>query len=143
MTSSLSLQDALVALMVTTSAADERMRASELLSITRIIDGLPAFEGYEKDRMRNVAQTVYEMLEPDDGLDAIVGLAKAVLPPGFNETAYALACDVAAADGEVHIHEMRWLALLRKELDVDHLAAAAIERAARARHRAPSDQLDG
>ena len=35
----LSAQDALVAIMITTSAADERMSTLELLSINRIIEG--------------------------------------------------------------------------------------------------------
>ena len=55
-------QDALVATMVTTSAADERISANELLSIDRIIHALPAFVGYDEDRVRHVSQTVLDML---------------------------------------------------------------------------------
>ncbi|HHC28973.1 MAG TPA: 2-dehydro-3-deoxyphosphooctonate aldolase, partial [Rhodobacterales bacterium] len=50
------------------------------------------------------------------------------------ETAYALACDVAAADGTLHTPELRLLEEIRYELDIDRLHAAAIERGARARH---------
>lgn len=120
--------------MVTTSAADERMSTLELLSISRIIDSLPAFEGYDDQRMRRTLEAVADMLDAEEGLDAIIGLAKEALPEGFYETAYALACDVVAADGHVHISEMRWLDLLRETLGVGRLTAAAIERAARARH---------
>ncbi len=127
-------QDALVAIMLTTSAADERLSTIELLSITRIIDHLPAFQDYEHERIRMVSGWVFEMMEVDDGLDAIIGLAKDALPDGFNETAYALACDVAAADGSVPMTESHWLQILRQELAVGRLPAAAIERAARARH---------
>ena len=136
MSSTIGPQDALVALMITTSAADERMSTLELMSILRIVDGLPAFDGYDENRLRATSEMVLEILDEDDGLDTIVGLAKEALPKDFNETAYALACDVAAADRHVHIHELRWLQMLRTELEVGRLAAAAIERGARARHQA-------
>jgi hypothetical protein len=53
---------------------------------------------------------------------------------GHRGVAYALACDVAAADGTLGETELRLLEEFRYELDIDRLAAAAIERAARARH---------
>lgn len=126
-------QDALVAVMVTTSAADERISSNELLSIDRIVAALPAFRGYDEDRLRYVTQTVLDLLSELDGLDAILGLVKEALPPELKETAYAFACDLAAADGSVKMTELRWLEMIRDELGVGRLAAAAIERAARAR----------
>ena len=51
------------------------------------------------------------------------------------ETAYALACDVVAADGNISQEEARLLQMLRQSLDIDHLIGAAIERGARARFR--------
>jgi tellurite resistance protein len=56
------------------------------------------------------------------------------LPEKLRETAYAMACDVAAADGTVMPEEARLLAILRDRLKIDRLAGAAIERGARARH---------
>lgn len=128
-------QDALVAVMVTTSAADETMTAPELLSIQRIVNAMPAFADYDKDRIARVSQTVMDMLSEEDGLDAILGLVKEALPERLNETAYAMACDVAAADGRVKLTELRFLEMVRYELNVGRLAAAAIERGARARHQ--------
>lgn len=128
-------QDALVAVMITTSAADESMSASELLSIERIVGAMPAFADYDADRIRSVSQLVMDMLSEEDGLDAILGLVKEALPPHLNETAYAMACDVAASDGSVRLTELRFLEMVRDELSVGRLAAAAIERGARARHQ--------
>lgn len=139
MASPMTPQDALVALMVTTSAADERMGTLELLSISRMIDGLPVFEGYDEGRVRHVSELVFDMLEAEDGLDAIVGLARDALPESLRETAYALACDVVAADGQAHIHELRWLEMLRHRIGVGRLPAAAIERGARARNQRMPD----
>ena len=56
------------------------------------------------------------------------------LPERLFETAYALACDVAAADGTLAESELRLLEEMRYELNIDRLHAAAIERGARARH---------
>ena len=36
----------------------------------------------------------------EDGLDAVFGLIKEALQ-NYNETAYALACDIAATDGKL------------------------------------------
>ncbi|MEL6792249.1 MAG: 2-dehydro-3-deoxyphosphooctonate aldolase, partial [Pseudomonadota bacterium] len=63
------------------------------------------------------------------------GLVAEALPERFGETAYALACDVAAADGSVKMSELSFLEMLRHDLKVGRLAAAAIERAARAKHQ--------
>jgi tellurite resistance protein len=128
-------QDSLVAVMITTSAADGSMSASELLSIERIVGAMPAFANYDADRIRGVSQLVIDMLSEEDGLDAILGLVKEALPPHLNETAYAMACDVAASDGVVRLAELRFLEMVRDELGVGRLAAAAIERGARARHQ--------
>jgi len=127
-------QDALVAVMVATSAADQDMSGAETLVISNIVQLLPVFIGYDTDRINVVAQTVADLLEEEDGLDALIGLVKESLPDRLHETAYALACDVAAADGRVNLTELRFLEMLRYDLNVGRLPAAAIERGARARH---------
>lgn len=134
-TEPLSAQDALVATMVAVSAADEKISDREMVAITAIIDLLPVFAGYDRDRIRQVSGMVADLFEEDDGVDALVGLVEAALPDHLRETAYALACDVAAADGRIHDTEMRLLEIIRHDLRVGRLAAAAIERGARARHQ--------
>lgn len=127
-------QDCLVAVMIATSASDETIRTSELLAIQTLVEYMPIFADYDTDRMREMAQVVFDLLEPEDGLDALLGLVRENLPEKLYETAYALACDVAAADGRLRQSELRMLQEVRHELGVDRLAAAAIERGARARH---------
>ena len=131
----MSPQDALVAVMIAISAADEMQSTEELLSIDRTIDALPCFDGYDKDRVRGVNDVVRDLFSEEDGIDALIGLVRDALPERFNETAYALACDIAAADGQVRMTELRLLEMLRHDLGVGRLAAAAIERGARARHQ--------
>ncbi|MDT8856897.1 tellurite resistance TerB family protein [Paracoccaceae bacterium Fryx2] len=131
---SLSPQDALVAIMIAVSASDETIRTSELVAIQRIVNHQPIFADYDDDRIRQIAQTVFDLFEEEDGLDALFGLIRDGLPERFNETAYALACDVVAADGKLRDTELRMLEEIRHELNVDRLHAAAIEWGARARH---------
>ncbi len=134
-TDALSPQDALVAVMVAVSAADQNMTDRELASITGIINILPVFAGYDDDRIPRVSAMVVDLLEEEDGLDALIGLVEEALPDHLRETAYALACDVAAADVAVAMTELRFLEMLRHGLHVGRLVAAAIERGARARHQ--------
>jgi tellurite resistance protein len=128
-------QDALVAVMIATSASDEALRTSELVTIERIVNHLPVFMGYDQDRLKLVSQTVFDLFEEEDGIEALFGLIRDALPEKLYETAYAMACDVAAADGRLGQGELRLLEEMRYELDIDRLAAAAIEHGARVRHR--------
>lgn len=132
--SQLSPQDCLVALMIAVSASDENLRTSELVKIQSSINMLPVFAEYDIDRLKDTAQVVFDLFEQEDGLDALFGLIRDNLPERLFETAYALACDVAAADGTLHEPELRLLEEIRYELNIDRLHAAAIERGARARH---------
>lgn len=130
----LSAQDALATLMIAVSAADETIRTAELVKISNAINNLPVFAGYDPERLPRLSSMVFELLEPVDGLEALFGLLRDALPEKLNETAYALSCDVAAADGEIAEQEARMLEEIRYELNIDRLHAAAIERGARARH---------
>jgi tellurite resistance protein len=131
---SLTPQDALVAVMVAVSASDETIRTSELVAIERTVNHLPIFADYDIDRIATVSRTVFDLFAEEDGLDALFGLIRDNLPEAYFETAYALACDVAAADGTLREAELRLLEEIRYELNLDRLHAAAIERGARARH---------
>jgi len=121
-------------MMVAVSASDENMRTSELLKIQTTVNNLPIFGNYDADRIQTVSQVVLDLFEQEDGLDALFGLIRDNLPESLNETAYAMACDVAAADGRILESELRLLEEMRYELNIDRLHAAAIERGARARH---------
>ncbi|MBL4806537.1 MAG: tellurite resistance TerB family protein [Rhodobacteraceae bacterium] len=131
---SFSPQDALVAVMVAESASDENITNSELMSITRIVNHMPIFADYDADRLKTVSQVVFDLFAEEEGLDALFGIIRDSLPEILYETAYAMACDVAAADGRLHQAELEFMAEIRYELNIDRLNAAAIERGARARH---------
>ncbi len=130
----LSPQDALVAIMIALSAADESIRTAELVQIANIVENLPIFAAYDQERLSQMGQMVIGLVEQEDGLDQLFALVRRFLPERLWETAYALACDVAAADGRITEPEGRMLEEIRDELAIDRLHAAAIERGARARY---------
>ena len=130
----MTVQDSLVAIMIVGGASDENMSNRELVSISRIVDHLPVFKNYEPSKIKLIAEMVFDLFEEEDGLDALFGLVREALPEKLYETAYALACDVAASDGKLPEVQLRFLEEIRHELNIDRLHGAAIERGARARH---------
>ncbi|MDF1854548.1 tellurite resistance TerB family protein [Pseudooceanicola sp.] len=130
-------QDCLVALMIAVSVSDADVRTMELVKIENNVNTLPIFATFDLDRVKTLSQIVFDLFSEEDGLDALFGLIRDNLPERLFETAYALACDVAAADGTLREAELRLLEEIRYELDIDRLHAAAIERGARARHIRP------
>lgn len=130
----LTAQDSLTALMIAVSAVDGDLKTAELLKITSIVNNLPVFAEFDDARIAALSDLVFTLFEQEDGLDTLFGLIRDALPGRLTETAYALACDVAAADGNIRESESRMLEEIRYELNIDRLHAAAIERGARARH---------
>lgn len=127
---------ALIYVMVTMSGVDGLIGEKELRRIGRIVKHLPAFKTFDTEELTDAAQECGEILQQEDGgLEAVLGLVKDALPRALEETAYALACEVAAADLMVGREELRFLALLRDALGLDKLITAAIERGVIARNK--------
>jgi tellurite resistance protein len=125
---------ALIFTMVLVSAAEGVMDDTEVETLGRLVRYLPIFKDFDNDRLAEVGRDCTYLLRQEDGLDRAMDMIAEGLPPKLRETAYALACDIAAADGDLAEEELNLLHLLRAELSVDTLIAAAIERGARARH---------
>ena len=124
---------ALIQTMFLVAAADDEMTDAEIHMIGEIVSYLPVFRNYDKDRLEATLAESAELLGRDDGLERGLQSIKDALPQKLRETAYALSCDVVAADGEATQEELRILELLRHRLNIDRLVASAIERGARAR----------
>ena len=127
-------QTALIYTMVLVSAADRDMTDSELQTIGDIVKHLPVFKDYDTAKLPAVARDCADLLSDPDGLDKAVEQIAAALPDELRNTAYALACDVAAADGTVNQEELRLLEWLRHSLRITRLKSAAIEYGAKVRH---------
>ena len=125
---------ALIYTMVVTAAADREMTDAELKTIGEMVQFLPVFRDYDLNRLTQASVDVAGLLEDEDGLDKLLEIVVEALPEKLHETAYALACDVAAADLKISQEELRLLEMMRHRMAVGRLPAAAIERATRARH---------
>lgn len=128
-------EDTLIAIMIAVSVSDDSIRTSELVSIERMVNHLPVFADYDMDRIKQVSNALFDILAEEEGLDILWATVRSTLPERLFDTAYAMACDVVAADGTAREGELRLLEDMRYELNIDRLLAAAIEAGARARHR--------
>lgn len=131
--STFTVQEALVCAMVLMSVADGPMSDPELAMMTRMVQELPVFADFHAADIETVTDTVARLLGRTDGLDRAIAMLCETLPMRLRETAYLLACEVCAADGDATQEELRFLQDLRIGLDMDRLIAGAIERAAKAR----------
>lgn len=128
-------QEALVCAMVLMAASDRNMTDSEVGAMSRLVQELPVFSDFHPSNIASVTETCLGLLNREDGLDRAMTLISDALPQRLRETAYLLACEVAAADGEASQGELQFLQDLRIALDLDRLIAGAIERAAKARYQ--------
>jgi len=126
--------DALIQLMVIAASSDDAMSERELRRIEALLARLPVFEGFDRDRLGAVANDCVDKLNTV-GLDQLVDEALAALPKKLQDTAYSLVVEITALDLQLTQEELRFLELMRDKMDVDRLVTAAIETAARARHR--------
>jgi len=124
---------ALICTMMMVSAADRDMAETELKIIGDIVGDLPVFRDFDHQHLPRVLGECSSLLGRENGLEEALSAIKKALPPKLRETAYAIACDVAAADGEASQEELRVLELVRHRLGIERLIAAGIERGARAR----------
>lgn len=131
----ISHHQALIYVMVTMIAVDAKIGNAELARIGRLVQTLPAFSGFDPERLTHVAQECGEILQEETGLQTALALIKAGLPQVLRETAYALAVEVAIADRNIAREEIRFLAMLRDALDLTKLQTAALEHAAIARYQ--------
>jgi len=129
----LSEQQALIYVMLTMAAANGELTDTAFARIGRLVDVLPIFEARTPQTVPSVAEGFAELMSSEDGLDVLLDMVAQALPPSLHETAYALAVEIAAADLQIQPEEIRLLELLCTHLTIDKLAAAAIERGARAR----------
>ena len=132
----LSPQEALIYAMMTVAAVDRQVTEQELSRIGGIVKELPAFRSFGSDWLNREAQDCGKILAKPGGVDRVLEMVVAALPPELYETAYVLAAEVAASDLAIKAEETQFLELLADELGLDELICAALERGARARHQA-------
>jgi tellurite resistance protein len=133
--SPLSPHEALIYLMVITSAVDRDMTDVEMARIGNVLKTWPVFQDFDDWKLIRIAQECQQRLQAPNGLGSVLAEIGHVLPERLHDTAYAAAFEVATVDLEMRMEELRVLELIRDALAVDEAAIEAIERATKARHR--------
>lgn len=132
---SLDAPEALVLTMVLVAAADGGMTDREIGVMSGQVQTLPAFRDFTTEQLRSATNAAVKLLDEDDGLQHAARLIRAALEPRLRETAYALACEVVAANHVTRQRTLEMLDFVRNELHLDPLVATAIERGVRARYQ--------
>jgi hypothetical protein len=127
-------QEALVCTMVLIAATDG-ITDREIGVMAGIVQTLPVFANFSAAQLDAATDAAINLLREDDGLAHAGRLIREALEPRLRETAYALGCEVVAADRFAQQDCLRMLEFVRAELHLDPLVASAIERGARARHQ--------
>jgi len=130
-----SAHEALIYLMVVTSASDREMNDAELAHIGDSVQSWPIFMDYDSSHLVEAARDCQKLLQEEGGLDKVFGMVLESVPLHLHDTAYAAAVEVAVVDREMRLEERRVLERLRSWLAIDADTARAIEISAKARHR--------
>ncbi|MCV0395891.1 MAG: tellurite resistance TerB family protein [Rhizobiaceae bacterium] len=123
-------QEALIWLMVVTSASDRDMTDAELERIGQAVRHSPSFEGFGEEGILPAANACRAKLQEEGGMDEVLSAAARALPQELHVTAYLLAYEVAAIDRSVRIEEQVVLKRIREALDLDLDTVAVIEQEA-------------
>lgn len=126
-------EEALIYLMVMSSASDRDMSDPELERIGHLVRTWPVFQDFDPDHIIEVAQECQRIVQETHGLDEVLVLANGVIPQRLRDTAYAASFEVAAADLEMRMEEARILQRIADALGVDGDTVNAIEVASKAR----------
>lgn len=127
--------EALIYLMVITSASDREMTDIEMARIGNVLKTWPIFQDFDDWKLIRIAQECQQRLQAPNGLNSVLADVSRALPSRLHDTAYAAAFEVATVDLEMRMEELRVLELIRDALDVDEATIDAVERATKARHR--------
>ncbi len=127
-------QEAIIYLMVMTSASDGSISEDELRTIGRVVRSFPVFSGADEETLVQTSEACGKLMSSDGGLHKVLAAAEAAVPSHLVETAYAAVVDVVTADEKLEMTEIRMLELIRDALNITDQGAASIEHAARARH---------
>jgi hypothetical protein len=130
----LTIHEALIWIMATTSVADRTMTDREIGQLDLLVRRLPVFAGFSGDVAR-IVEACATHLHDSDGLADILDKVAEALPARLQETAYALAVEVAAVDLDATQEELLFLQMIEDRFELGKLSVAAIEHSARVRFR--------
>src|SRR5687768_18038494 len=78
--------EALIYLMVVTSASDRDMTDVELQRIGEVVRSWPIFEDFPPDRLLQVAQDCQKLVAEENGLEEVLRIARKAVPEHLHDT---------------------------------------------------------
>jgi tellurite resistance protein len=81
------------------------------------LSSMKLYSGHNADRMESMLNKLIGIIKKQ-GLDTLIAASKESLPPELRETAFAVATDLALADGEIAVKEKDLLTKLQQGLDL-------------------------
>ena len=121
----LSKQEAFLAIALATSAADGHIAQSEIDSMFAYLMNMRMFEQSTSQQMGRMFDKLMGILKRG-GPSALITAAKDPLPDDMRETAFACAVDIALADGVLEEDEKDLLSELQSALEVPENIAVTI-----------------
>ena len=131
----LTVHEALIHLMVIAASSDAKVSDRELEIISRLVTRSPVFDTFDRTQLGQVAAQAIDLIKDSSNLDNVLAMVLEGVPERLQDTAYALAVEVASVDLRLEQEELRFLEMIRDGLNLDGLVSAAIEASARARLR--------
>lgn len=119
--------EAFAAIALIAVAADGYMSDAETQVISTTLSRMQLFRSYPGDVMRKMIDRLLSILQRE-GVDVLFYAAMNTLPDDLRETAFAVATDIALADGDVSDEEENLLNDLYHALDIpEEMAVKIIE----------------
>ncbi len=100
----LNKEESFAGVALTAVAADGVITQEEANGLIVSLIRMKTFAGYNDKMFINMLNKLINIIQKQ-GLDALVTMSKEGLDPAMRETAFAVACDLALADGELAAQE--------------------------------------
>ena len=113
----LSKEEAFAAISLVAIAADGVITEEEARGMFVQFYRMKTFSGFSDNQMSSMLNKLINIIKKQ-GLEALVNLAKESLPENMKATAFAVATDLALADGEIAEEEKKLLTKVQQSLGI-------------------------
>jgi tellurite resistance protein len=113
----LSKEESFASVALAAVAADGSITQEEAAGLVVALSRMKLYSGHNADRMESMLNKLIGIIKKQ-GLDVLLAASKESLPPELRETAFAVATDLALADGEIASKEKDLLTKLQQVLEI-------------------------
>jgi tellurite resistance protein len=121
----LSKEEAFAAVSLVSVAADGVITEEEARGLFVQLYRMKMFSGYSDNQMSSMLNKLINIIKKQ-GLEALVIMSKESLPENLKDTAFAVATDLALADGEIAEEEKKLLTKIQQSLGIPEEEAVKI-----------------